>query len=110
MEEEEKDKESVDGLIKKLIYQGIGFAAMTKEKLEKAVSELISSNKISADEGKKIVDDFSTNMDSKAKETEKKIRDVVSETIAKFRPATKSEVEELKKRIETLEKLVASLD
>lgn len=110
MEEEEKDKENVDGLIKKLLYQGIGIAAMTKEKLEKAVSELIHSNKISEDEGKKIVDDFSSNVDSKAKETEKKIRDVVSETIAKFRPATKSEVEELRKRIETLEKLVASLD
>ncbi|MCQ2974026.1 MAG: phasin family protein [Bacteroidales bacterium] len=106
----EENKDNVDGLIKKLIYQGIGIAAMTKEKLEQAVSDLIHSNKISAEEGKKIVDDFSQNVDSKAKDTEKKIRDIVNETISKFRPATKSEVEDLKKRIEALEKMIASLD
>ncbi len=106
----ENNNDGVESLIKKLIYQGVGIAAMTKDKLEQAVKELISSDKISSEEGKKIVEDFTKNMDTKAKDTEKKIRDVVNDALAKFRPASKSDVEDLKKRIEALEQKIAALD
>ena len=72
--------------------------------------QLIGEKKISNEEGKKIVDDFSSNIDTKAKDLESKIRTVINEALLKVRPATKSELEELKKRVEALEKIVAGLD
>lgn len=113
MAEETNNKQandSINDLLKKILYQGVGMAASAKERVEKAVKDLIGENKISDDEGKKIVDDFSSSIDSKTKDIEQKIRSTISETLAKVRPATKSEVEELKKRIEALEKIVAGLD
>lgn len=106
----QKDDVTINDLLKKILYQGVGMAANAKERVENAVKELIGEKKISNEEGKKIVDDFSSNIDSKAKDLESKIRTVINEALLKVRPATKSEVEELKKRIEDLEKRVASLD
>ena len=105
-----KETESVNDLLKKILYQGVGMAVSAKERVEKAVKELIGEKKITNEEGKKIVDEFSSNIDSKTKDIESKIRTVINEALLKVRPATKSEVEELKKRIEDLEKRVASLD
>jgi polyhydroxyalkanoate synthesis regulator phasin len=109
-QENKKEEGSINDLLKKILYQGVGMAAGAKERVEKAVKELIGEKKISNEEGKKIVDDLSSNIDSKAKDLESKIRGVINEALLKVRPATKSEVEELKKRIEDLEKRVASLD
>ncbi len=106
----QKEGENINDLLKKILYQGVGMAAGAKERVEKAVKELIGEKKITNDEGKKIVDEFSSNLDNKAKDLETKIRSAINEALLKVRPATKSEVEELKKRIEDLEKRVASLD
>ncbi|MBQ3656860.1 MAG: hypothetical protein II956_08470 [Bacteroidales bacterium] len=108
--EQQKDDVTINDLLRKILYQGVGMAAGAKERVEKAVKELIGEKKITNEEGKKIVDDFSSNIDTKAKDLESKIRSVINEALLKVRPATKSEVEELKKRIEDLEKRVASLD
>ena len=108
--EDKKETETVNDLLKKILYQGVGMAVNAKERVEKAVKELIGEKKITNEEGKKIVDEFSSNIDNKTKDIEAKIRSVINEALLKVRPATKSEVEELKKRIEDLEKRVASLD
>ena len=114
MAEEEKDNkqngDTVNDLLKKILYQGVGMAVNAKERVESAVKELIGEKKISKEEGKKIVDEFSSNIDKKTKDIESKIRTTINDALLKIRPATKSEVEELKKRIEALEKIVAGLD
>lgn len=115
MAEEQNNKNNgtdnnISELLKKVLYQGVGIAFSAKERVEKAVKDLVSENKITDEEGKKIVNDFSSNIDNKAKDLESKIRATINETLAKVRPATKSELEELKKRVEALEKIVAGLD
>ncbi|MCQ2250626.1 MAG: hypothetical protein MJZ66_05900 [Bacteroidales bacterium] len=102
--------ESIDSLLKKILYQGIAKANAAKEYVEKAVNGLIGENKVSNEEGKKIVNNFTSGIDSKMKDMEAKIRETISNAIQNVRPATKSEVEELKKRVEALEKIVAGLD
>lgn len=106
----QNNNEPIDSLLKKILYQGVARANAAKEYVEKAVSGLIGENKVSNEEGKKIVDNFTSNIDTKMKDMEGKIRDTINSAIQNVRPATKSEVEELKKRVEALEKIVAGLD
>lgn len=106
----QNSSDTIDSLLKKILYQGVARANAAKEYVEKAVSGLIGENKVSNDEGKKIVDNFTSNIDTKMKDMEAKIRETINSAIQNVRPATKSEVEELKKRVEALEKIVAGLD
>jgi polyhydroxyalkanoate synthesis regulator phasin len=106
----QKEKETVDSLLKKILYQGVAKASSAIDYVEKAVSGLVGENKITSDEGKKIVDNFASNIDSKVKDMETRLRETISGALQNVRPATKSEVEELRKRVEALEKIVAGLD
>jgi polyhydroxyalkanoate synthesis regulator phasin len=74
------------------------------------VSGLIGQNKITNEEGKNIVNNFKSNIDTKVKDMETRLRETISSALQNVRPASKSEVEELRKRVEALEKIVAGLD
>lgn len=105
-----KQEEGIDSLLKKILYHGVAKASSAIDYVEKTVSGLVGENKISDEEGKKIVDNFTSNIDNKMKDMEARIRETISGAIQNVRPATKSEVEELRKRVEALEKIVAGLD
>lgn len=99
--------ENVESLFKKFFYTGVGIVALTKEKLEKAINELIDQNKITEEEGKKIVDEFMDNAEKKKDEMENEMKDFVDNAISKFSFATKKDIEELLNRIEELESILA---
>ncbi|MBO4771725.1 MAG: hypothetical protein J5595_04205, partial [Bacteroidales bacterium] len=96
--------------LKKILYQGVAKASSAIDYVEKTVSKLVGENKITNDEGKNIVNNFKTNIDSKVKDMETRLRETISGALQNVRPASKSEVEELRKRVEALEKIVAGLD
>ena len=54
--EQQKDDVTINDLLRKILYQGVGMAAGAKERVEKAVKELIGEKKITNEEGKKIVE------------------------------------------------------
>jgi polyhydroxyalkanoate synthesis regulator phasin len=97
-----------ENFFKKLLYTGIGIAAITKEKFEKAVNDLVDDNKLSTDEGKRIMEDLIKNIDSKKDEIEVQMKDFIEKTTQKFKFAKKSETEELEKRIAELEAILAA--
>ena len=107
---QEEKKEEIDSLLKKILYQGVAKASSAIDYVEKTVSKLVGENKISNAEGKSIVNNFKTNIDSKVKDMETRLRETISGALQSVRPASKSEVEELRKRVEALEKIVAGLD
>jgi polyhydroxyalkanoate synthesis regulator phasin len=84
---------------KKLLYAGVGIAVTAKEKFEKAVDDLVNKGKVNESEGKKMVDDFVAKTEEKKNEFDKLLKDLVE----KVGYSKKSEVEELRKRIEELE-------
>ena len=88
--------EKKDSIFKKFLYTGIGIAALTKEKFEKAIDELVKDKKLSTDEGKKIIDDFAKNIEEKKDELEVQMKEFVEKTTSKFKFAKKDEVAELK--------------
>jgi len=98
MENQEKDS-----LFKKLFYTGIGLTVSTKEKIEKKINELVEKNKITADEGKKILNDFVTDFDKRKDELEEEMKKFVKKTAENLKFAKKKDVEALNKRLDEIE-------
>jgi polyhydroxyalkanoate synthesis regulator phasin len=109
-QDQEQKKEELDSLLKKILYQGVAKASEAIDYVSKTVSGLVGENKISNEEGKNIVNNFKSNIDTKVKDMETRLRETISSALQNVRPASKSEVEELRKRVEALEKIVAGLD
>ena len=99
--------EKIEEVFKKFVYTGVGLAAMTGEKLKKAVDDLIKEEKISTKEGEKIVKDFFKNTEEKSKELEEDLKKAVNKVVEKFNFAKKEELKDLEKRIADLEAKLA---
>jgi polyhydroxyalkanoate synthesis regulator phasin len=97
----------MEDLFKKFIYTGIGWISVTTEKFKDAIDGFISDGKISESEGKKIVDDFLKNTETKKDEIETQFGSVVDKIIKSFSFATTTEVDALEKKVAELEALIA---
>lgn len=93
----------MEDLFKKFLYTGIGLAVLTKEHLEKSLDELVSNQKLSKEEGKKIFDEVMQKTASKKGAFEEQFRKMTEEVMGNFNFAKSREVEELKKRVTLLE-------
>ncbi len=96
----------MEDLLKKILYTGVGIAALTTEKLQQVVDGLIKEDKLTQEEGKKIVDDFFKNTKTKKEELESQLKSVIEKVVSNFNFATTKEVEALKKRVNALESKV----
>ncbi len=102
-EENIDEKEDKDSLFKKLFYTGIGLTVSTKEKVEKKINELVDKKKITADEGKKIIDDFVHDFDKKKDSLETEMKGFVKKTAENLKFAKRKDVENLNKRLDEIE-------
>ncbi len=89
-------------LIKKAIYTGIGFAALTKDKAEELVRELTSQAKLSEQEGKELVDNLLKQSEQARVEFQARVDEAVTNVIGRLNLATKEEVAALKAKVEEL--------
>ena len=96
--------EKLEGLFKKIVYTGVGLVSLTKDKLESTINNLIKDEKLSEKEGKKIVDEFLKNTETKKSELETQLKDAIDKTVSKFNFAKKTDLESLIKRVSKLEK------
>lgn len=90
--------------IKKTMLVGAGLAAMTREKIEEVVDELVKKGKLSEKEGKEMVDELIEKSKSVKKDLEERIEKTVTETLKKLNIPSRSEIAELKEKIEQMEK------
>lgn len=97
----------MEDLFKKFIYTGVGWISVTTERFKNTIDGFISDGKISEGEGKKIVDDFLKNTETKKDEIETQFGSVVDKIIKSFSFATTNELEDLEKKIAELEVVVA---
>jgi len=98
--------ENLEDLFKKFVYTGVGLVSLTKDRLQKTIDEMVKEDKISENEGEKLVTDFFKNTESKKKELEDQLRKVVDKAVAKFKFANSSKLEELTNRVKVLEQLL----
>ncbi|MDK2893018.1 hypothetical protein [Methanohalophilus sp.] len=93
--------------MKKLGLFGIGVYALTEEKIDEYVRELIESGAINREEGKKYVTELIERKNKQQEELEEKISSKVKETFGKTELATKEEIKALEDKITKLEEMLA---
>jgi len=97
----------MEELIKKVLYTGVGLVASATEKVQQQVNDLVDNDKISKDEGKKIVESFVKSTEEKKGELETRLNEMVAGIINKLDLVRKSDIDDLIKKVERLEKEAA---
>ena len=90
--------------IKKMMMFGEGLVAMTREKSEELVKELVKKGEMSEKEGKQLVNDLMEKSKKVTRELETKTEEMVTLTLKRLNIPTRKELEELRERIEKIEK------
>ena len=94
----------MEKLLKKIVYTGVGFVSLTVDKMGETVKELMKNGKISEKEGKKIMDDFSSNTGEKKDEIENQFKKLVDKVLKSMNYVRKSKIDKLEERLADLEK------
>lgn len=95
-------------LIHKILYTGIGFAALTEQKAKEIVEELEQRGEVTGEEGKRLAQDLIDRARAHKEHLQQSVHEEVNKIAAKCGWVSKQDVEELQRRIETLEAQVAS--
>lgn len=96
----------MDELVKKFLYTGVGLAALTAEKLQETVDELVGKGKVSKDEGKKIVDDFVDKVEDQRSDFESRLKEMVDNITSSVnfpRYASQDDMDQIMRRLEAIE-------
>lgn len=91
-------------VVKSLLNLGLGALAMTKEKAEQVVSELVKKGEIGQDEGKELINELIKKGEKSKKEIEEQIEKIVKNVTERLDISTKKEIKELKSEVEELKK------
>ena len=96
-------------LIRKMGLFGIGVIYLTEEKIEEFTQEMIKKGEMNRDEGKKFVREVLCQQEKQLKDVEDKINRKIQETFEKSGIVMKSDIENLQRKIEELERTVESI-
>jgi len=89
--------------IHKMFLAGVGLAAMTKDKIDEHVKELVEKGKLTEKEGREVADEMLKKSKQAKEDLEKQVEKLVQQTLGTLQMPSKKEVEELAARIEKLE-------
>ena len=108
-------------ILKNTVLAGIGFASMTKKKAEELIDSMIKSGELNKSEKKEAVMELLSKVEASGKEATSKItkeaKDAgaklgkeIEKTLVRIRPAKKTDIDALAKKIDQLTKKVSSLE
>ena len=89
--------------IHKMFLAGVGLAAMTKDKIDEHVKELVEKGKLSEKEGREIAEEMLKKSKQAKEDLEKQVEKQVRQTLQTLQIASKEDIEKLTARIEKLE-------
>ena len=89
--------------VRKLGLIGAGLWAMTEEKIDELVKDLVDTGDISKEEGKKVILDMMDESKKQKVDLEKKISEKIQDSISKADVFTRKDMHELESRLRTLE-------
>ncbi|AYK15765.1 MAG: phasin family protein [Methanosarcina flavescens] len=95
--------------VRKLGLIGAGLWAITEDRINELVKELVDKGDINKEEGKKVVQDMLEERKKQKLDLEKKISEKVQESISKIDVFTKKDMSELESRIQTLEEEIQKI-
>ena len=91
-------------MLKQMLYAGIGLAAITKEKAEEVISELIKKGEMSSEEGKDLLNALMVRIQEESDRLKDKVNQQVEQAISSMNLVRKSDLDEVLQRLEKLEK------
>jgi len=94
-------------LLKKTMLTGIGIASMTKDKIEELGKKISEESKLTAEEGKKMVNDLLKQSEKAREDLENQVQKLVKKALEKLDIPTCEDFNRLEKRIKKLENLRA---
>jgi polyhydroxyalkanoate synthesis regulator phasin len=95
--------------LKHTLYAGLGAAVLTVEKVEEGLQDLVKRGKLSAEEAREAAERISNESKDEFKEAKKSAESLFEDLLKKARLARQSDVDALLKRIDSLEKEMASM-
>lgn len=95
--------------VRKLGLIGAGLWAITEDRINELVKELVDKGDINKEEGKKVVQEMLEERKRQKLDLEKKISEKVQESISKIDVFTKKDMSELESRIQTLEEEIQKI-
>ncbi len=91
-------------MIKKMIFTGIGLAAVSKEKIEESIKEMIAKGNLTEQEGRKFVDEMSGYSEKARSELEKQVNGYVEKAIDRMGLVRKRDLDEIQEAIVAIQK------
>jgi len=89
--------------IHKMFLAGVGLAAMTKDKIDEHIKELVEKGRLTEKEGREIAEDMLKKSKQAKEDLEKQVEKLVQQTLDTLNVASKEDIEKLTARIEKLE-------
>lgn len=93
----------MENILKKALYTGVGLVTIATEKVQDTITNLVDNGKLSEEEGKKIVDDLISDLDSKKEEFEGRVSNLMNKVVDTVNLPSRSDFASLKSRIKELE-------
>jgi polyhydroxyalkanoate synthesis regulator phasin len=90
--------------IKRARLLGVGLFYLGKEKVEETVAELIKKGELSEKEGRALMIELIAKSKAATKDLEERIQQLMADAQARLHAPLLKEIDELKKRVEKLEK------
>lgn len=89
--------------IRKTYLAGLGFASLTREKVEEVVDDLVKRGEVSEKDRSKAVDDLLNRVQEEQEKLFNTVRNYVKKSVHELGLPTRDEYVELQKRVEGLE-------
>lgn len=101
-------------MARKVLLAGIGAVALTQEEIEKFVSKLVERGEIAEKDGRKLIKDVMEKRRKKGEEVQDEVEDEfgrrMEEVLARMNIASKSDIDELNRKLTTLTKKLDELN
>lgn len=97
---------SIKNMIQDAVYTGIGMAVETRDMVEKWAKDMTQKNQMSAEEGKRFVDEVKERYDKTQEKFEARVEEALKGIMKKTDMVTADEIKALKKEIRDLKNLI----
>lgn len=103
-------EDNMNDILKKMMLTGIGLAAVSKDKVEEIVKDLIAKGSMTEQEGRKYVEEMTGYAEKAKDELEKQVNGYVEKAIERMDLARKSDIEELQAAVLDIQQKLSSAE
>jgi len=93
----------MESFMRKLMNTAFGTASMARKRATEVINDLMEQEKISEEEGRRIIEELNKEGEEQRGEFEKEIKTTLEKLLSKMNIPSKKEFEALEKRVEKLE-------